>query len=75
MAAFTRLARQHGSGGDLVAVRPIAAALRDYQLDGGYTPGPLYAIGLAAGLLGSLAGLARRRAARRRRQGRGPGSG
>jgi hypothetical protein len=62
MAAFTRLARQHGSGGDLVAVRPIAAALRDYQLDGGYTPGPLYAICLAAGLLGSLAGLARRKA-------------
>ena len=62
MAAFTRLARQHGSGGDLVAVKPIAAALRDYQLDGGYTPGPLYAIGLVAGLLGSLAGLARRKA-------------
>ncbi len=62
MAAFTRLARQHGSGGDLVVVKPIAAALRDYQLDGGYTPGPLYAIGLVAGLLGSLAGLTRRRA-------------
>jgi hypothetical protein len=61
MAALTRLARQHGSGGDLVAVKPAATVLRDYQLGGGYTPGPLYAIGLVAGLLGSLCGLARRR--------------
>jgi len=61
MAAFTRLARQYGSGAGLVAVRPAATVLRDYQLDGGYTPGPLYATGLAAGLLGSLCGLARRR--------------
>src|SRR5271165_1743502 len=61
MAAFTRLARQYGSGAGLVAVRPTATVLRDYQLDGGYTPGPLYATGLAAGLLGSLCGLARRR--------------
>ncbi len=63
MAVFTRLAREHGSGGDLVAVEPAAIVLRDYQLGGGYTPGPLYAAGLAAGLLGSLTGLARRRAA------------
>ena len=61
LAAFTRLARQYG-GGDLVAVKPAAAVLRDYQLGGGYTPGPLYAIGLAAGLLGSLCGLTKRRA-------------
>ena len=66
MAAFTRLARQHGSGGGLVAVEPVATVLRDYQLDGGYTPGPLYAAGLAAGLLGSLCGLARRRTPARR---------
>jgi hypothetical protein len=57
MDVFTRLARQHGSGGDLVAVRPVAAVLRDYQLGGGYTPGPLYAVGLAAGLLGALTGM------------------
>ena len=44
-----------------MAVKPVAGVLRDYQLDGGYTPGPLYAAGLAAGLLGSLCGLARRR--------------
>jgi hypothetical protein len=62
MTAFTRLARQHGSGGDLVVVKPVAIMLRDYQLGGGYTPGPLYAIGLVAGLLGSLCDLARRRA-------------
>jgi hypothetical protein len=61
MAAFTRLAHQHGSGGDLVAVKPVATVLHDYQLGGGYTPGPLYAIGLVAGLLGSLSGLARRK--------------
>ena len=37
MAAFTRLARQHGSRGDLVAVKPVATVLRDYQLGGGCT--------------------------------------
>ena len=58
MAVFTRLARQHGSRGNLVAVKPVAAVLRDYQLGGGYTPGPLYAAGLAAGLAGSFCGLA-----------------
>ena len=68
MAAFTRLARQHGSGGDLEAVKPAATVLRDYQLGGGYTPGPLYAIGLVAGLLGSLCGLARRRTLRAERR-------
>ena len=52
LAAFTRLAHQHGSGGSLVAAGPAAAMLRDYQLGGGYTPGPLYAACLAAGLLG-----------------------
>jgi len=61
MDVFTRLARQHGSGGDLVAVKPVATVLRDYQLGGGYTPGPLYAIGLVAGLLGALSGLLRKR--------------
>ena len=61
LAAFTRLARQHGSGGDLVAVTPLATALRHYQLDGGYTPGPLYAACLLAGLAGSLTGVSRRR--------------
>jgi hypothetical protein len=61
LTAFTRLARQYGGGGDLVAVKSAATILRDYQLGGGYTPGPLYAIGLVAGLFGSLPGLARRK--------------
>ena len=54
MAFFTRLAHAHGSGGDLVAVQPAASFLRAYQLGGGYTPGPLYAVFLAAGVAGAL---------------------
>jgi hypothetical protein len=54
MAFFTRLAHAHGSGGDLVAVRPAAAFLRAYQLGGGYTPGPLYAVFGIAGVAGAL---------------------
>ncbi len=57
---FTQLSRKNG-GGELVAVKPIATVLRDYQLHGSYTPGPLYAFVLAAGLAGSLPGLVRRR--------------
>ena len=48
MAFFTRLAHAHGSGGDLVAVQPAASFLRAYQLGGGYTPGPLYAVSSAS---------------------------
>jgi hypothetical protein len=54
MAFFARLAHAHGSGGDLVAVEPVASWLRAYQLDGGYTPGPLYAVFLVAGVAGAL---------------------
>ena len=53
LAFFTRLAQQNNSG-DLVAVRPAADILRGYQLGGGFTPGPLYAIFLALGVLGAL---------------------
>ena len=60
LAYFTRLAEQNHSGGDLVAVRPAAAILRDYQLGGGYTPGPLYAVFLATGVLGAVLGRRRR---------------
>jgi hypothetical protein len=63
LAAFTRLAREHGSGGALEAVEPAARILRGYQLDGGYTPGPAYAVALAAGVAGALTGLGRRRTA------------
>jgi hypothetical protein len=53
--------RSEGGGGPAVD-GPLAAFLRDYQLGGGYTPGPLLAIAAAAGLAGSLS-LARRRPA------------
>jgi hypothetical protein len=54
MAFLTRLAHAHGSGGDLVAVQPAASFLRAYQLGGGYTPGPLYAVFLVAGVAGAV---------------------
>jgi len=55
-------------GGGMPAVwRPAAAFLRSYQLDGGYTPGPLLAVFTLAGLAGS-ASLLRRRADPRTRQ-------
>ena len=48
-----RIMRQFG-GGKPTVVRPLATALRVYQLDGGYTPGPALAL---AGLIG-IAGMA-----------------
>jgi hypothetical protein len=71
LAMFTQLSRQAGSGAPAVN-RPAAAALRAYQLHGGYTPGPLYAACLALGLLGSLAGLRGRGPLRRRLADREP---
>jgi len=47
-------------GGNPVVVRPLASFLRGYQLDGGYTPGFLFAFAALAGLAGSLAVLRRR---------------
>jgi hypothetical protein len=40
-------------GGQPSVIRPLAAVLRDYQLHGGYTPGPLLAVAALAGLAGS----------------------
>ena len=54
MAFLTRLAHAHGSGGDLVAVQPAASFLRTYQLGGGFTPGPLYAVFGVAGVAGAV---------------------
>jgi len=52
---------QIGTGGGTPAViKPLAGFLRAYQLGGGYTPGPLFALALVAGLAGSLAALRRR---------------
>jgi hypothetical protein len=45
------------AGENPVVVRPLAAFLRAYQLDGGYTPGPLFLFVILAGLAGSLAAL------------------
>ncbi len=47
-------------GGPAQVVQPLASFLRGYQLDGGYTPGPLLALAAVFGLLGSLAVLRRR---------------
>jgi hypothetical protein len=43
-----------------VGGRPPPTFLRGYQLHGGYTPGPLFALCVLAGLAGSLALLRRR---------------
>ncbi len=51
---------QRFGGGAPVVVRPLAAFLRAYQLGGGYTPGPLFALTALAGLAGSLAAFRRR---------------
>jgi len=40
-------------GGQPSVIRPLAEALRDYQLYGGYTPGPLLVVAALAGLAGS----------------------
>ncbi len=54
-------------GGGLPAVwRPVASFLHYYQLDGGYTPGPLLALFTVAGLVGSVAAVRRRLDARTR---------
>ena len=47
-------------GGPAQVGHSLATFLRGYQLDGGYTPGPLLALATVFGLLGSLAVLRRR---------------
>ena len=58
--AFVHTAIGRFGGGDPAVWRPVAAFLRGYQLHGGYTPGPLLALCVLAGLAGSLALLRRR---------------
>jgi hypothetical protein len=48
-------------GGPPRVIKPIAHFLRVYQLNGGYTPGPLFLFTLITGLIGSLALLLRRK--------------
>jgi hypothetical protein len=55
-------------GGRAQVSKPLATFLRTYQLRGGYTPGPLLALFVLAGLAGSLLALAGRAAAPRIRQ-------
>ncbi len=47
-------------GGKPVVVEPVARFMRAYQLDGGYTPGVLFAVLAAGGLAGSALLLRRR---------------
>jgi hypothetical protein len=47
-------------GGNPAVIGPLAGFLRGYQTHGGYTPGPLFAFAVLAGLAGSLAALRRR---------------
>ena len=47
-------------GGNPAVIGPLASFLRGYQLNGGYTPGLLFAFTVLAGLAGSLAALRRR---------------
>jgi hypothetical protein len=48
----TDLFAQAGGGGPARVRRPAAIALRDYQLHGGYTPGPVFLLALLAGIAG-----------------------
>jgi hypothetical protein len=41
-------------GGKATVIRPLADFLHAYQLDGGYTPGPLYLAATVLGLAGTL---------------------
>jgi hypothetical protein len=53
-------ATQRFGGGKPAVWRPVAAFLRTYQVDGGYTPGPLLVLCTVAGLVGSAIALRRR---------------
>jgi hypothetical protein len=55
-------------GGPARVNRPIASFLRSYQLDGGFTPGPLLLLFTLAGLAGSVLTLIRRTRGTRGRQ-------
>jgi hypothetical protein len=55
-------------GGQPTVWRPVADFLHHYQLDGGYTPGPLLLLFTITGLAGSLLALLRRRLDSRTRQ-------
>jgi hypothetical protein len=60
-AAFRFSVLKPAYGGPAHVNRPIAAFLRSYQLNGGFTPGPLLALFAVAGVAGSVLALVRRR--------------
>jgi hypothetical protein len=51
----------HLGGGDPTVIKPLAKFLRGYQLNGGYTPGPLLLLSLLLGLVGAAFIFRRRR--------------
>ena len=55
LASASAVFRSTG-GGTPTAVRPLAVFIRDYQLHGGYTPGPFLLLSLLAGIGGVAAG-------------------
>jgi hypothetical protein len=57
--AIVRAAVDRFGGGKPAVWRPVAAFLRSYQLNGGYTPGPLLALFTVTGLVGSAFALRR----------------
>jgi hypothetical protein len=65
---FQPIALSPSYGGRAQVNLPVARFLRSYQLDGGYTPGPLLALAALAGLAGSVLALVFRGADARRRQ-------
>ena len=61
--AIVRAAVERFGGGLPAVWRPVAAFLRTYQLNGGYTPGPVLLLCTFLGLIGSAFAVFRRRAA------------
>ena len=51
-SSATNLFAAAGGGGDARVRLPLAVGLRFYQLHGGYTPGPVFLLGLLLGLAG-----------------------
>jgi hypothetical protein len=60
--SIVKAAADRFGGGAPAVWRPVAAFLTSYQLDGGYTPGPVLLLCTVTGLVGSLVVLRRRSA-------------
>jgi hypothetical protein len=55
-SSATQMFAGAGGGGAPVADRPLAVFLRDYQLHGGWTPGPFLLVALVTGIAGVAVG-------------------